>query len=138
MTMGRVGWWGVGLLVAATVGVGGCALEDQHHPFFHDKDSEAPELSSARLGDSWEDDSVSDFLTADERQALRHSGTSALRADDLDDDLGEGERAEAEEPLPKEPQGAVSRALDKAGKVAVSALGVGISVGMVVAPYFLF
>ena len=138
MTMRRMGWWGAGLLVAAVLGVGGCGLEDKHHPFFHDKDSEAPELEGAHLGDSWEDDSVADFLSPDERDSLRQSGTAYIRADDdLDDDLIDSEHAKADEPLPDEQDG-FKRTLDKAGKMAVSALGVGITVGMVVAPYFLF
>jgi len=131
--MGQLGWWGVGLLAAATVYVGGCAAQDQHRPFFHDDDKDMQEFSGARLGDSWEDDSVADFLRPEERAALRESGTAALRADDLDEP-----DSEASEAVPDESKGGITGALDKAGKVAVSALGVGISIGMVVAPYFLF
>ena len=136
MTMRRVGRWGAGLLVAAVVGAGGCGISDQHRPFFHEDDQDTAEFSAARLGDSWEDDSVADFLRPEERAALRQSGTAALRADDLMDEPGE--HGAASEAFSDEPKTGVGAALDKAGKVAVSALGVGISIGMVVAPYFLF
>ena len=43
---------------------------------------EATELEGAHLGDSWEDDSVADFLSPDEQDSLRRSGTAYLRADD--------------------------------------------------------
>jgi len=136
MTTWRLRRWGVVVGVAVTVYLGGCAAQDQHRPFFHDDEKDIPEFSHSRLGDSWEDDSVAEFLRPEERAALRRSGTSGLRADDLDQPE---EEADADDALPEEPQGGpVSRALDKAGKVAVSALGVGISVGMIVAPYFLF
>ena len=136
MMMGRVGRWAMGLLVAAVVGTGGCGISDQHRPFFHEDDKDTEEFSTARLGDSWEDNSVADFLRPEERTALRQSGTAALRADDLMDEPDE--HGAASVAFPDEPKTGVGAALDKAGKVAVSALGVGISIGMVVAPYFLF
>ncbi len=124
------------VVVAVAVGLGvGCAMQDERRPWFHDDDKDMPEFSQARLGDSWEEDSVASFLRPEERDALRRSGTAGLRASDLDEPE---ERPKDDDLLADESESGVGRAFDKAGKMAVTALGVGVTVGMVVAPYFLF
>jgi hypothetical protein len=133
--MGNVmGRWVVLAVVAVGLGAG-CAVQDDRRPWFHDPDKDMPEFSASRLGDSWEEDSVASFLRPEEREALRRSGTAGLRASDLDEPA---ERPADDELLANESDDGMGRAFDKAGKMAVTALGVGVTVGMVVAPYFLF
>ena len=131
------GWLGRGCVVGffgVALALGGCGLEDKHRPAFHDDSKDIPEFSKARLGDGFDDDSASDFLTAEERQAIKRSGMTGVHVAE-EDDLANDEEGQQETDPPKGP---MAHALDKAGKMAVEALGVGISVGMVVAPYFLF
>ena len=123
MRMGRV----AGLAAVATL-VAACAM-DQHRPYFHDEDKDTPEFSAARLGDPIDEDSVADFLKPDERNAVRRSGMTGIRVDEP--------KAELDEPA-KPPQGPVAHALDTAGKVGVSLLGVGLTIGAAVAPFLLF
>jgi hypothetical protein len=123
MRMGRV----AGLAAVVTL-VAACAM-DQNRPFFHDEDKDTPEFSAARLGDPMDEDSVADFLRPDERNAVRRSGMTGIRVDEP--------KAELDEPA-KPPQGAVAHALDTTGKVGVSLLGVGLTIGAAVAPFLLF
>jgi len=91
---------------------------------------EDPEFASSHLHDPFGEESVMDLLAPDERDAVRRSG---MTFDEPAHDPSITATA-AERP----PQGRVARAMDTAGKATVTALGVGMSVGMAVAPFFLF
>ena len=121
-----LGFFGVALLVAA------CGLEDKHRPAFHDDSKDIPEFSKARLGDGFDDDSASDFLTAEERQAIKRSGMTGVHVAD-EDDLANDEEDQQQPDAEKSP---TAHALDKAGKVGVALLSVGVTLGALVAPFF--
>ena len=120
----------VGLL-GVTV-VAGCGMEDKHRPFFHDPNAEAPELSAARLGDGFDDDSAADFLRPEEREAVRRAGITDIHLSEAED--GSAPRI----PEPATPKGPIGRAFDTAGKIGVALLGVGLTLGAAVAPFLLF
>ena len=131
-----MGWWAAAPLLAVALSVGGCSMqESSHRPWFHDEKNDTEEFSHTHLGDSWEDGSVADFLLPAERDSLARSGTAGLREGEFDQPSKD---AAADEAKPEEVRSGTSGTLDKAGKMAVSALGVGLTVGMAIAPYFLF
>ncbi len=133
----RSGWLWRGC-VAGLFGValiaGACGLEDKHRPAFHDDSKDNPEFSKIRLGDGFDDDSASDLLTPEEREAVKRSGMTGVHVADENDPLDD-EARKLETPEP--PKGPVARALDNAGKVGVALLSVGVTLGALVAPFFL-
>jgi hypothetical protein len=118
------GWLGALLLVV----VAGCQVEDHHRPYFHDDTNDLPEFSAMHLGQPFEDQSVTDILSPDERAALVHSDFSEV-VGASDDDLTSPHSLEP----PKQPN-----AGDKAAGIGMSLLGVGITLGAMAAPYLLF
>jgi hypothetical protein len=128
MKAGRLLGW-VGGLFGSMLLVAACGI-DQHRPFFHGDDDETPEFSAARLGDPFDADSVTDFLAPEEREAVMRSGMTGLRLHDAND-------SGAARPEP-EPKSRIGRALDTAGKVGVSLLGVGVTLGAAAAPFLMF
>jgi hypothetical protein len=125
--------WAAGL-VAALVFVGACGLEDHHRPSFHDEKNETPEFSDTHLDDPFEKSSAADFLSPTERDAVRRSGMTGFGLED-DPDAAELDEATAD---PPPAHGTAARAADKAGKVGVALLSVGVTLGALVAPFFLF
>jgi hypothetical protein len=127
----------LGLVVGGWIG-GACSNVDMHRPFFHDAASESPTLSRARLGESFDEASATEFLSAEERAALVRSGYSAddsiLLAEHPEDELLTDREAEAA----AKPQGPVKRMLDKTAKVSIVVLSVGMTLGAMAAPYLLF
>ena len=124
-------WTGRAAGVAAIVIVVAACGVDQHRPYFHDDAADTPEFSATRLGDPPEEDSVAKFLNDDEREAVRRSGMTGIRVDDPKTAL---DAVPSEDP----PKGPVGSAMDKAGKVGVSVLGVGLSLAAAAAPFLLF
>jgi hypothetical protein len=123
-------WWGARLLVVGVVvALGACASEKERRPLFHDPETDSAGFSKVRIGDSWEGGSAADFLTAEERAALDRSGMAALRADLLDPEVTD---------LSEEEEAAEESSLDRAGKMSMSVLAVGLTLGAAIAPYFLF
>jgi hypothetical protein len=95
---------------------------------WHDPKKESPELSAVRLNDPWAEGSAADFLGPQEREAVSQSGASWT-----DEEV----RMAMQENAKPEPQSAMQKAADHAGKVGVTLMGVGITVAAVVAPFFL-
>ncbi len=128
--MARRGWSGgvAGVVVLAWVTA---FAAETHRPAFHRDEDDMPEFSASRLGDPMDEGSVADFLTPEEREAVRHSGM----AEDVDLDAHDAAAAPPREP--DAPKGAFARAADKAGKVGVVMLGLGMTFGAMVAPLFL-
>src|SRR5262249_36849624 len=127
MRMGR-GW---AVSVAAIV-VGGwlcgaCGMDQSHKPFFHDEDEDTPGYSS-NLADPLDEDSVVALLTPDEREAIEHAGMK------LKDDRDPETSAPSERPQGMDGE---TRA-DKAGKLTLALLTVGITLGTMAAPFFMF
>jgi len=110
------GLLGVGMMMAA------CGPET-HRPSFHKYEDDLPQFSATRLGDP--DDSVVNFLGPDEQLAVQRAGLPAheegVPSDSPDHDL-----------LPNE------STMDKVGHGTVAALGVGVTLFMMAAPYLLF
>jgi len=113
-------------LLAAVVAVGGCGPAS-HRPPFHDDADDMPEFSAARLGDPFDDDSVGDMLSPEEREAVRQSGMTGVRVDP---------KPLAPDAKPAAPQGPIAHALDVLGNITVAVLGVAVTVGMAIAPFF--
>jgi hypothetical protein len=133
----RLGWTGVAALVVAGLVAVGCANQ-QHttRPYSHDDGDDRGKLSAARLGDPWEEDSPIDFLDDEQRQAVQQAGLAGWHFEDGErSELSLADREAIEEA--SQPQGAFSRAADKVAKVGVVLLGVGVTLGMLVAPFFL-
>jgi len=132
----RLGWVGVAALVVAGLAAVGCGQQHSSRPYFHDESSDRQAFSAARLGEPWEEDSPIDFLDDEQRQAVQQAGLSGWHFED--DEAGElslSDQKAIEEA--SQPQGAFARAADKAAKVGVVLLGVGVTLGMLVAPFFL-
>ncbi len=111
-------------MVAAAV-LGGCAAEKQ-------RVEKEDKISAARLtGKFRHDDPLVVMLSAPERAALERAGMMEPRPEGADDATGEGDDAAADEHADKSN-------MDAAGDVMMSVLSVGISLGMMAAPYLLF
>lgn len=122
--------WMVGL-VAALALVGACGIEDPHHrAAFHDDSVSSPEFDAMGIGDPFGQDSAADFLTPEERDAVRRSGMTGVHADEPAARMSKEEQDQA--------KSGAARTADKAGKVGVALLSVGMTLGAVVAPFFLF
>jgi len=118
--------WTTAAVVAAGLAIGcGAARESP----WHDPQKESPELSAVQLGDPWSEGSAADFLGPQERDAVASSGASWT-----DEDV----RLAMRENARPAPQGTMEKAADHAGKLGVTLMGVGITLGAVVAPFFLF
>ena len=125
--MGR-GWaLGLGLAVAALVG-GACGMEKERA-----KDDAA--FSAEHLGDPDDEESIADLLSPEQREALERSGmkTGPQLADD--DELPHHRKAAGED---EQPKGRLERTSDTAGKLGVALLSVGVTLGALAAPFFLF
>jgi hypothetical protein len=135
MRMGRLVRRGeaFALIVAGFLAVS-CAQQQQTRPYFHDETKDLPVFSAARLGDPWGEDSPIDFLEPEQQEAVERAGLSGWGFDG-ETDLPAAERAALEHA--SEPQGAFGRFADKVAKVSVVLLGVGVTLGMLVAPFFL-
>ena len=123
MGMGR-GWAiGAGVVVAAVVLAGACSTEQERpkSPF-----------SAGRLDDS-DDETIADLLSPDERKALERSGVQVGQHHDEGGELGS-----TDEPTKDEPKSSFDRSADKAGKLGVALLSVGVTLGALAAPFFLF
>jgi len=94
----------------------------------NDDDSQFGELKD--LKDPFDDTTVMKLLDTDEQDAVMRSGMSFPEDDEKDAKLTKA----AAEP----PKTGFARVMDDAGKATVSVLGVGMTVGMAVAPFFLF
>lgn len=117
-------WWLLKLVVVLTVG---CAMqEDKHRAYFHDENKYPAEFSASHLGQDFGDSSVTDLLSPAERQALK--GTEWHRVGR--DEVGRGD--EAFPKLGEEPSSS-----DKVAGATMTLIGLGITVGAMVAPYFL-
>ena len=102
--------WLLGPLVAGLLLLGSCAAERKGAA--HPADDDPVEISADRLDDLDEEGAMADLLDPEEREAMARSGFSEV-----------GEKRNAEE---------------TAGGVGLSVLTVALSVGAVVAPFFLF
>lgn len=109
------GLLGVGMMLAA------CGPET-HRPSFHKYEDDLPEFSATRLGDP--DDSVVNFLGPDEQRAVQRAGLP-MREEGPPPDSGN-------DLTPDE------TTMDKVGHASVAALGVGVTLFMMAAPYLLF
>jgi hypothetical protein len=105
-------WWGwtVGPVLAGLLSLGACAAERKNAP--HPADDDLAEISADHLDDLDEEGAMADLFDPEERAAMERSGLSSV-----------GEKRSAEE---------------TAGGVGLSVLTVALSVGAVVAPFFLF
>ena len=118
----------VAAMVAVVVlAVGACGPET-HRPFFHEDSEDMPEFSAARLGDPWSEGSAADLLGPDEKDAVRRAGMP----------VRDGASPSAEARAAEEPMNGVESTADKAGKASVALLSVGLTLGALVAPFFMF
>ena len=117
----------VAIVAAVILAVGACGPET-HRPFFHDDSEDLPEFSAERLGDPWGEGLVTDMLDPDEKDAVRRAGLP------VHDDAEPSNEARADE----KPPSRASTVADKAGKVSVALLSVGITLGALAAPFFMF
>lgn len=120
-----LGWWMAAKVVALAIAVG-CGAAARESPW-HDPDKATPELSAVHIGDPWIEGSVADFLGPQEREAVTNSGLSWA-----DEDV----RTAMKDAQPTRSEN--ERMLDHAGKLGVTLMGVGITIGAAVAPFFLF
>jgi hypothetical protein len=135
--------WRVGLVLLVIAAWGGCAKQEPEP---------SPNITAERLGESTAafdddaddaaamdeldphpDDSVWAGLTPAERQALSDQGYE-IHIDEAD---REALRAEQEQQEEEANKGAFGRAMDHVGRASLSVAAVAISVGMMVAPFFL-
>jgi hypothetical protein len=129
--------WQFGLVVVALAIWAGCVKKDPEP---------APRITAERLGeptsaydaaepelDPHPDDSVWAGLTPSERQALSDQGYE-IRIDEADREALRAERETKEEESKK---GSFGRAMDHVGRASVSVAAVAMSVGMMIAPFFL-
>ena len=97
-----------------------------HRPSFHRYEDDMPEFSAAQLGEPLEEGAIADLLGPSEREAMQRAGMP-VREDAGADESGSSLTPEAKEST-----------LDKAGHGAVAFMGVGLTLFMMAAPYFLF
>lgn len=117
----------VQLAVAVVVLVMGCSAmqEDTHRAYFHEDDRYPREFSATHLGQDFDDTSVTDLLSPAERDALELTDWHRVGRD-------EG-RNDALADLGREPtQG------DKVAGATMTLIGLGITVGAMVAPFLLY
>jgi hypothetical protein len=105
----------------------GCAAERRPGSRF-EAAHDATDPSETEVGDAWADGSVLEMLAPDEREAVRKWGVPGGDPEALG-------LAGRSEPAPR---GGFAGAMDRAGKVGVTLLGVGLSAAAVAAPFFLF
>ncbi len=111
------GLLGVGMMMVA------CGPET-HRPSFHKYEDDLPEFSATRIGDP--DDSVVNFLGPDEQKAVQRAG------------LPMHEEAPPSEGVGNNDLNPDETTMDKVGHASVAALGVGVTLFMMAAPYLLF
>lgn len=114
----------VGLVLVAACGA-------MSHSALDEAEQQEDQGSAAsKLHDPLGEQSVMELLAPDEQEAVRRSGMT----------FPEPAKDASLEPTAAEqkPKGGFARAMDTAGKMTVTAVGVGMSVGMAVAPFFLF
>jgi hypothetical protein len=116
------------VVVGLVMAIGGCAAEKT-------RVEKEDKISAARLSGKFRhDDPIVKMLSDDERAALGRAGMMEVRAEG-DETLGEGEDGEGADgdALTENKTG-----MDKAGDVMMSVLTVGVTLGMMAAPYLLF
>jgi hypothetical protein len=117
--------------VAAVALVIGCTMHDKHRAYFHD-DSKYPEAFSAtHLGQGFDESSVVDFLSPAERAALHKTDWHMAARDSLAESAAAGD-------LGVTAPGGEPSTGDKIAGATMSVLGMGITVGAIVAPFFLY
>jgi hypothetical protein len=128
-----------GVMVLGALALAACGYEDRHRAFFHDDSKDRPEFSAVHLGDGFEDDSAADFLNPTEKEAVEKSRVSDSKLEMEPGPDGSLRLVPAKEPAAaaREPQ-QEEGFLDRAGKVSVSVLGVGLSLAAAAAPFLLF
>ena len=107
---------GVGMLTAA------CG-PPSHRPSFHKYEDDIPEFSAAQLGEPMDEGAIADMLGPNERAAVQRAGLPVHEA-------SAQEEGDLEPPHESK--------WDQAGYASVAALGVGVTLFMMAAPYFLF
>ncbi len=112
--------------VIALAVVGGCGLGRSKAPV---PDPSTPRVSANELGPR-DPDVVMDALTPDERDALARVDGEDDRPIETADDVTM--------PEPAAPKDFFGRLGDDIGKIGVAVVGVGLTIGMAVAPFFLF
>lgn len=133
MGMGRMWRWGLASALVAALAAS-CGPASKKSPF-HDESKDAAELSAVHLRDGFDGASVVDLLGPQEKGAVERSGMSFGADPDGPPGAPPRRNVSADD---DEPKTGFGRAMDTAGKVGVTLLGVGVSVGAVVAPFFLF
>lgn len=118
----------VAAVVAVVILALGACRPETHRPFFHDDAEDMPEFSAARLGDPWAEGSAADLLGPDEKEALRRSGKP----------VRDGLSPSAEARANQEPMSDAESTADTAGKASIAVLSVGLTLGALVAPFFMF
>lgn len=118
------GWLGV-VLVVASIG-GACSTGPS-------PEDQVPEFSASRLGDPMEESSIAELLGPEEREAVRRAGIK----------LGGGDRLTMQDETQQEgapafPGQEGDTTADKAGKVGVVLLGLGMTLAAAAAPFFMF
>lgn len=117
-------WWTLKLVVVLAVG---CSVpQDNHRAYFHDDNRYPAEFSASHLGQDFDDSSVTELLSPAERNALTDTEWHRVGREPA----GRGSDAFAE--LGKEPTTG-----DKVAGTTMTLIGLGITVGAMVAPYFL-
>jgi hypothetical protein len=113
------------VVVGLALALGGCAAEEQR-----EKDEKA--FAATRLNGKFrESDPIVQMLSPNERAAMANQGL----IDDSEPELGpDGEPLDAELADGKPPKSK----MDKAGDAMMSVLTVGVTLGMMAAPYLLF
>ena len=117
--------WKMAVVVVALVM--GCSVPDKHRAYFHD-DTKFPEaFSAAHIGQDFEERSVVDLLSPDERGAMRRTDWNWASRD----------TADGNDPAIAEP-GAEPSTSDKIAGTTMSLIGMGITLGAIAAPYLLY
>jgi hypothetical protein len=118
--------------VMVAVAIGGCVTAAEKK-----RVEREDKISASRISGKFRhDDPIVKMLSADEREALDRAGMMEARAEgdgelgeDFVDEDGDGE----DDALSENKTG-----MDKAGDVMMSVLSVGVTLGMMAAPYLLF
>ena len=111
-------------VVVTMVAIGGCAAEKQRV----ERDDK---ISAARLSGKFRaDDPIVKMLSDDERGALSRAG--------MMEPMPEGEELASEDGESGDPLTENKSGFDKAGDAMMSVLTVGVTLGMMAAPYLLF